>query len=133
MKILIAVVRPEKLPDVKQALLKDDVHMMSIVDVRGCGQQKGFVEEYRGIVEEVKLHRKVMLFIALNDSYVDKALKAIVRGARTNGGSVGDGKIFVLPLEDCVRIRTGETGVYAIGGESSEAKKVGSKGKVITV
>ncbi|MDP7115884.1 MAG: P-II family nitrogen regulator [Candidatus Woesearchaeota archaeon] len=133
MKILIAVVRPEKLPDVKQALLKDDVHMMTIVDVRGCGQQKGFVEEYRGIVEEVQLHRKVMLFIAINDSYVDKALKAIVKGARTNGGGVGDGKIFVLPLDDCVRIRTGETGVHAIGGEAPELKKSDGKSKVIVI
>lgn len=122
MKIIMAVVRPEKLPEVKESLWKEKVHMMTIIDVRGCGQQKGYKEEYRGVIEEVSLHRKVMLIIAVNDSYVNKAVKAITKGARTKKGSVGDGKIFVLPLEDCVRIRTGESGAAAIGGTAKETK-----------
>jgi|SRR3989338_864589 len=124
MKLIIAIVRPEKLRDVKDALFKEKVHMMTIIDVRGCGQQKGFIEEYRGVIEEVELHRKVMLLIAVNESYVEKTVKAIIKGARTNGGSVGDGKVFAINLEECIRIRTGEKGVTAIGGESEEVKKL---------
>jgi len=126
MKLIIAIVRPEKLPDVKEALWKEKVHMMTVIDVKGCGQQKGYLEEFRGITEEVTLHRKVMLLIAINESYVEKTVKAIVKGARTNGkeGKVGDGKIFVVDLESCIRVRTGEKGVIAIGGESEEAKKL---------
>ena len=78
MKLIIAIVRPEKLRDVKDALFKEKVHMMTIIDVRGCGQQKGFIEEYRGVIEEVELHRKVMLLIAVNESYVEKTVKAIM-------------------------------------------------------
>ncbi|MBN1156843.1 P-II family nitrogen regulator [Candidatus Woesearchaeota archaeon] len=121
MKLIIGIVRPEKFPDVREALWKEQVHMMTVVDVRGCGQQKGYLEEYRGVIEEVTLHRKVMLLIAVNESYVKKTVDAICGGARSNGGKIGDGKIFVLPLEDCMRIRTGENGVSAIGGESKEA------------
>ena len=126
MKIILAIIRPEKLPDVKQALWNEKVHMMTVVDVKGCGQQKGYIEEYRGVIEEVTLHRKVMLIIAVNESYVKKTIKAIIKGARTNGkkGKLGDGKIFILPLEDCIRIRTGEKGVIAIGGESEEAARL---------
>src|SRR3989338_8200665 len=108
MKLIIAIVRPEKLPDVKEALWKEKVHMMTVIDVKGCGQQKGYIEEFRGVVEEVTLHRKAMLLIAVNESYVEKAVKAIVNGARTNGkeGKVGDGKIFVVGLEGCIMVRT---------------------------
>ena len=124
MKLIIAIVRPEKLPDVKQSLWKEKIYMMTIVDVRGCGQQKGYLEEYRGIIEEVTLHRKVMILIAVNESYIEKTTKAIIKGARTNGGAVGDGKIFILDLFDCIRIRTGEKGVAGIGGESEELSKL---------
>lgn len=124
MKLLIAIFRPDKLPDVKESLQKEGVQMMTIIDVRGCGQQKGYMEEYRGIIEEVSLHRKVMMLIAVNESYVDRTVKGIVKGARTNGGSVGDGKIFILNLSDCIRIRTGEKGIAAIGGKSEEFKKL---------
>lgn len=124
MKLIIAMVRPEKLRDVKDALWKEKVHMITIIDVKGCGQQKGYIEEYRGVIEEVKLHRKVMLLIAVNESYVERTVKAIIKGARTNGGSVGDGKIFILPLEDCIRIRTGEKGVAGIGGPSKELSQL---------
>jgi len=133
MKIILAIIRPEKLPDVKQALWNEKVHMMTVVDVKGCGQQKGYIEEYRGVIEEVTLHRKVMLIIAVNESYVKKTIKAIIKGARTNGkkGKLGDGKIFILPLDDCIRIRTGEKGIAAIGGESEEVKKLKKIEKVI--
>jgi len=124
MKLIIAIVRPEKLPDVKQALWEEKVHMLTIIDVRGCGQQKGYLEEYRGVIEEVKLHRKVMLLIAVNESYVERTTKAIIKGSRTKKGTAGDGKIFVINLEDCIRIRTGENGVSAIGGESEEIKRL---------
>jgi nitrogen regulatory protein P-II 1 len=124
MKIILAIVRPEKLPDVKKSLWNEEVKMMTIIDVRGCGQQKGHLEEYRGVMEEVTLHRKVMMIIAVNESYVEKTVAAIVKGARNSKGKVGDGKIFILDLEDCIRIRTGEKGVNAIGGKSKEIKKV---------
>lgn len=131
MKIIIAIVRPEKLPEVKEVLFKKGVHMISIIDMKGCGQQAGYLEEYRGVIEEVTLHRKVMLLMAVNDSYVDTVVKAVIKGARTNGGKIGDGKIFVLPLEECIRIRTGETGAFAIGGTAEEMKS--SKKKVYDI
>ena len=128
MKLIIAIVRPEKFRDVRQAMLKADVGMMTVLDVRGCGQQKGYVEEYRGVIEEVTLHRKVAVLVAVNDSFVDKTIKTIVRSARTNTkGSIGDGKIFVLPLEECVRISGGEMGVAAIGGNSEEVRSLKKK------
>ena len=88
MKMIISVIRPEKLPDVKQSLWDKDIKIMSVIDMKGCGQQKGFKEEYRGIIEEVQLLRKVMVLIAINDSYVEGTVKAIIKGARTNGGKV---------------------------------------------
>lgn len=125
MKLLIAIVRPEKLRDVKKALWEADVKMMTVMDVKGCGQQKGYMSEYRGIIEEVSLHRKAMIMIAINESYVGKTKKAIIKGARTNEkGSIGDGKIFILDLADCIRIRTGEMGAAAIGGDSEELKSM---------
>jgi len=124
MKIILSIVRPEKLPDVKEELQKGGIGMMTILDVRGCGQQKGYPEGFRGVVEEVDLHRKVMILVAVNESFVDKVVKAVIAGARSNGGRIGDGKIFVLPLEDCIRIRTGERGVAGIGGTSEELKKL---------
>lgn len=114
MKLIIAIVRPEKLPDVKKSLMKENVPSISIIDLKGCGQQKGFIQEYRGIIEEVDLHRKVMILIASRQSNVDKTVTAIIRGARTNGGNIGDGKIFLLSLAEAIRIRTGEKGVQAI-------------------
>ena len=131
MKLIISVFPPEKLPDVKQSLWKDGIRMMTVIDVRGCGQQKGYMEEYRGIIEEVDLHRKVMMFSAVNESFVEKTIKAIIKGARTNGGAVGDGKIFVLDLFDCIRIRTGEKGVAAIGGKSDELDKLKKVEKMV--
>jgi nitrogen regulatory protein P-II 2 len=127
MKLILAVVRPEKFRDVRDGLFKAGIHMMTVLDVRGCGQQKGYLEEFRGVIEEVNLHRKSMFIIGVNDSFVKKALKVIVDSARTNGGNIGDGKVFVLPLEEVLKISSGEFGVAGIGGESPELKKVKKK------
>jgi nitrogen regulatory protein P-II 2 len=113
MKYIIAVIRPHKLEDVKKELLKEEVHLMTITEVLGCGRQQGVTEVYRGVKEVDNLLRKVKLEIAVNEDYVDKAVKAITKAARE--GEIGDGKIFVLDLEQCFRIRTGETGKDAIG------------------
>jgi nitrogen regulatory protein P-II 1 len=113
MKLIIAMIQPHKLPDVKKALFDVDVHKMTVTNALGCGQQKGFTETYRGVIHEVNLLKKVRLEIAVNEDYVRPTVKAIVNGART--GNIGDGKIFVLDLGECVRIRTGEKGKEAIG------------------
>jgi nitrogen regulatory protein P-II 1 len=113
MKYIIAVVRPHKLEDVKKELLKEDVHLMTITEVLGCGRQQGVTEVYRGVKEVDNLLKKVKIEVAVNDDYADKAVKAIIRGAKE--GEIGDGKIFILDLKDCIRIRTGETGGAAIG------------------
>lgn len=113
MKLIIAYIQPEKLPDVKHELYANEVFKMSITNALGCGQQKGFHKFYRGVEEEVNLLKKVRLEIAVNDNFVDKTIAAIVKGAQT--GNIGDGKIFVIPLEVCIRIRTGENGNDAIG------------------
>ncbi len=113
MKLIIAYIQPEKLNDVKQALYKKEVRKMSVTNALGCGQQGGFHETYRGVDIEVNLLKKVRLEIAVNDSFVDDTLEAITEGARA--GNIGDGKIFVLELQKCIRIRTGETGEEAIG------------------
>ncbi|MFA6075596.1 MAG: P-II family nitrogen regulator [Negativicutes bacterium] len=113
MKMVIAVVRPEAADAVRQALLAVDIHKMTVSNVKGCGEQPGYVESHRGIVVEVNLLSKVRFEIAVNESFVKKAVDAIIQGARTN--NIGDGKIFVLPIEQCYRIRTGESGNDAIG------------------
>lgn len=113
MKLIIAYIQPEKLNDVKQELFKDGINKMSITNSLGCGQQGGYTESYRGIKVEVNLIQKVRLEIAVNNEYVDKTIKAIITGAKT--GSIGDGKIFILDLNDCIRIRTEEEGIDAIG------------------
>ncbi len=113
MKLVIAYIQPEKLNDVKQALYAAEVYKMSVTNALGCGQQKGYHETYRGVDIEVNLLKKVRLEIAVNDDFVQPTIDAVVKGART--GNIGDGKIFVLPMELCVRIRTGEDGNEAIG------------------
>ena len=113
MRLIVAYIQPEKLNDVKQALYAAEIFKMSVSNALGCGQQKGYHETYRGVDIEVNLHKKVRLEIAVNESYVQATIDAIVEGART--GSIGDGKIFVMQLEQCVRIRTGEEGNDAIG------------------
>jgi nitrogen regulatory protein P-II 2 len=113
MKLIIAYIQPEKLNEVKQELFKAEVYKMSVTNAMGCGQQKGYHESYRGVDIEVNLLKKVRIEIAINDDYVQKTIDAIVQGARS--GNIGDGKIFVVELADCIRVRTGETGNEAIG------------------
>ena len=116
MKMIVAIIRPERLEAVQTALQECDVYLMTVSDVRGCGRQRGFTEVYRGSEFQVRLLPKLKLEIAVNDAFVEAAIEAIVHSARSGDtGQVGDGKIFVLPLEDCVRIRTGERGGQAIG------------------
>jgi nitrogen regulatory protein P-II 1 len=113
MKLIIAYIQPEKLNDVKRALYAAEVFKVSVSNALGCGQQKGYHETYRGVDVEVNLLKKVRLEIAVNEGFVQPTIDAIVQGART--GHIGDGKILILPLERCVRIRTGEEGGDAIG------------------
>ena len=113
MKLVIAYIQPERLSDVKKALYESKVFKMSVTNALGCGQQKGYTEQYRGVDEEVTLLKKVRLEIAVNDSFVDMAVEGICKGAQT--GKIGDGKIFIMDLGECIRIRTGETGSVAIG------------------
>jgi nitrogen regulatory protein P-II 2 len=116
MKLITAIIRPEKLDAVQAALSERDVYLMTVTDVRGCGRQRGFTEVYRGAEFQIRLLPKVKLEIAVNDAFVEATIEAIVHSARTGEtGQLGDGKIFILPLEDCVRIRTGERGGQAIG------------------
>ena len=113
MKLIIAYIQPEKLNSVKKELYAKEVYKMSVTNAVGCGQQKGYHESYRGTDIEVNLLKKVRLEIAVNDDFVEATVEGITRGART--GNIGDGKIFVLDLPECIRIRTGEKGKKAIG------------------
>ena len=113
MKLIIAYIQPHKLTDVKQSLYEADITKMSVTNSLGCGRQMGFTESYRGVEREINLLKKLRLEIAVNDEFVKVAVDAIIDGART--GEIGDGKIFVTNLEECYRIRTGETGNEAIG------------------
>ena len=113
MKLIIAMIQPHKLPDVKKALYEAEVYKMTVTNALGCGQQKGFTETYRGVAQEVNLLKKIRLDIAVNDNFVKPTIDAIIKGAKT--GNIGDGKIFVLDLPECIRIRTGERDGKAIG------------------
>jgi len=113
MKLIIAMIQPHKLPDVKKALYDAEVYKMTVSNVLGCGQQKGFTETYRGVIHEINLLKKVRLEIAVNENFVEPTINAIIKGAKTD--KIGDGKIFVLDLPECIRIRTGERGGKAIG------------------
>ena len=113
MKLVIAYIQPHKLQDVKKALYKAQVCKMSVTNALGCGEQQGYEESYRGIKFEVNLLKKVRLEIAINDDFVEKTIESIVESAKT--GKIGDGKIFVLDLNECIKIRTGEKGEAAIG------------------
>jgi nitrogen regulatory protein P-II 1 len=113
MKLIIAYIQPHMLNEVKQELYKAEVFKISVTNAMGCGQQKGYTEHYRGVDIEVNLLKKLRIEIAVNDNFVKPTIDAIIRGARS--GEIGDGKIFVLPIEETIRIRTGETGSVAIG------------------
>jgi len=113
MKMIIAIIQPEKLDEVKESLFHADVHKMTVSRVHGCGQQKGYDESYRGQIRKVTLREKIRIEIAVNDEFVDATVKSIVKAAKS--GNIGDGKIFIIPLEKCIRIRTDETGHNAVG------------------
>ena len=113
MKLIIAIIQPYKLEEVKQELYKAEVNLITVSEVLGHGRQKGVTEVYRGVKEAGNLLKKVRLEIAVNENFVEPTVNAILKGART--GETGDGKIFILDLKECVRIRTGETGSQAIG------------------
>ena len=115
MKLIIAIIQPSRLEAVKQELSKAEVFRLTVSDVQGIGRQKGHTEVYRGHEYEINLIRKVKLEIAVNEEFVEPTIDAIIRGGRCGPeGQIGDGKIFVLSLEDAVRIRTGERGPEAI-------------------
>lgn len=115
MKLIIAIIQPDRLEAVKTALAGVEVYRLTVMDVQGFGRQKGHSEVYRGHEFTVALLRKVQLMIAVNDEFLEPTVDAILKGARTGpGGEVGDGKIFVLPMDDCIRIRTGERGGEAV-------------------
>ena len=113
MKYIIAVIQPDRLDAVLKLLEDKQIHLVTVSNGVGRGRQKGLAEVYRSHKEAGSLLRKMKLEIAVNDDYLQKAMDAIVSGART--GETGDGKIFILDLEQCLRIRTGETGHDAIG------------------
>jgi nitrogen regulatory protein P-II 2 len=113
MKLIIAYIQPHKLSDVKRSLYKAEVYKMSVTNSLGCGQQKGYHESYRGVDIEVNLLKKIRLEIAVNEDFVDRTVEAVIEGAKS--GQIGDGKIFILDLPECIRIRTGEKGHDAIG------------------
>src|SRR5260370_33513901 len=107
MKMIVAIIRPERLEAVEAALNDSDVYLMTVSDVRGCGRQRGFTEVYRGSEFQVRLLPKLKLEIAVNDAFVEAAIEAIVHRARSGEtGQIGDCRIFVRRLEACVRMRT---------------------------
>ncbi len=113
MKLITAYIQPERLNSVKQELYKRDIYKMSVTNCLGCGQQKGYHEAYRGVDFEVNLLKKLRIEIAVNDEFVDQTVQALIEGARS--GNIGDGKIFITTMDECIRIRTGEKGHDAIG------------------
>jgi nitrogen regulatory protein P-II 1 len=112
MKRIEAIIKPFKLDDVKEALVEADISRITVSEVRGHGRQQGHTELYRGNEYVVEYLPKIKVEIVVNDEFVDKAVEAIIKGAKT--GKIGDGKIFVSPIEDVIRIRTGETGSEAV-------------------
>jgi len=113
MKLIIAIIKPDRLEAVKQELYKAEVNLITVSEVLGHGRQMGVTEVYRGVKEMGNLLRKIQLLIGVNDNFVEPTIRAIIDGGKT--GEIGDGKIFVLPLEECIRIRTEERDGPAIG------------------
>lgn len=115
MKLIQAIVQPSRLEAVKEALSEREIYRLTILDVQGYGRQRGHTEVYRGHEYTVNLMRKVMIEVAVNDDFVEPTIEAIIEAGRSGEeGRIGDGKIFVIPLDDCIRIRTGERGGDAI-------------------
>jgi nitrogen regulatory protein P-II 1 len=113
MKLIIAIIQPHKLDEVLKELDDNEIYLRTVSNVLGCGRQKGVTEVYRGVKETGNLLKKVRIEIAVNDNFVRPAIDAITKGAKT--GKIGDGKIFIMNLDECIRIRTGEKGKEAIG------------------
>lgn len=113
MKYVIAIIQPDRLDEVMSRLEEKEIHLVTVSNVMGRGRQKGVAEVYRSHKEAGSLLRKVKIEVAINDAYLEPTIEAISQGGKT--GQVGDGKIFVLDLRDCIRIRTGEVGSEAIG------------------
>jgi nitrogen regulatory protein P-II 2 len=113
MKIIIAVIQPYRFEEVREELYKAEINLVTVSEVLGHGRQMGVTEVYRGTKESGNLIRKIRLEIAVNEEFVEQTINAIIKGAKT--GEVGDGKIFVYDLNDCIRIRTEEHGSTAIG------------------
>ncbi len=113
MKLVIAIIQPHRLDEVKRELYAASVNLITVSEVLGHGRQIGVDEYYRGVKETGNLLRKIRLEIAVNQEFVEPTIQAIIKGART--GKIGDGKIFVVDLPRCIRIRTGEEGPKAIG------------------
>jgi nitrogen regulatory protein P-II 2 len=115
MKLIIAIIQPNRLEAVKTALGEVEVFRLTVMDVQGFGRQRGHTEMYRGHEFSVNLVRKVQLMIAVNDEFLEPTIDAVIAAGRTGSkGEVGDGKIFVVPMDECIRIRTGERGGEAI-------------------
>jgi len=112
MKLLIAIIKPFKLDEVRELLSDIGVKGITVTEVKGFGRQKGHTELYRGAEYVVDFLPKIKIEVALDDSFIDQAIDAISKAAST--GKIGDGKIFVCPLEQAIRIRTGETGTEAL-------------------
>ena len=113
MKYIVAIIQPDRCEEVLRLLEEKEIHLVTVSQVMGRGRQKGIAEVYRSHKEAGSLLRKVKLEIAVNDAFIQQAIDAVLQGART--GNIGDGKIFVLDLKECLRIRTGETDGAAIG------------------
>jgi len=113
MKLIVAYIQPDKLNEIKKILYSKNIARFSVIDAFGHSEEEGVQESYRGVEMEIDLVKKVRLEIAVNDDYVDATVQAIINGGKT--GTLGDGKIFVIPLDNCYRIRTGESGEGAIG------------------
>ena len=115
MKLIIAIIQPSRLEAVKQALTEVEVFRLTVVDCQGFGRQKGQLALGRKVEGKVNLLRKVQLQIAVNDNFVEPTINAVLSAAKSGDkGQIGDGKVFILPMDDCIRIRTGERGPEAI-------------------
>ncbi len=115
MKLIVAIIQPNRLEAVKAALAEVEVFRLTVMDVQGFGRQRGHTEMYRGHEFAANLVRKIQLMIAVNEEFLEPTIDAIIKAGRTGSvGEVGDGKIFVVPMEDCIRIRTGERGGEAV-------------------
>lgn len=113
MRLIVAIIQPDKLNEVMDSLENADIHLVTVTPVLGRGRQKGTAEVYRSHKESGSLLKKIRLDIAVTEPYTQKAIDAIMKGAKT--GKIGDGKIFVLDMKDCIRISSGEKGEAAIG------------------